>query len=339
MKRIPLYLVKMKKIVFLGVLSLALLTGNGDIFGQSQIKRASTKTKTVNTKKKSNSNTSQPAKSKVTAKAPAKAKPQALYANFWGIPYDGKVPRIEDFYSDNKGLYSVVPGSKIKDLGIKARGGTMYTADNFKFDSEGKLIHYEWETNANGGKVSIDFVYEDGRLAKLIWNESDIYDNYYEPLVNKVYEYKWDGNKVTQIAESLSVDNGINYVGNPMHMDLYYYDDDHLMRGLCREKPEVKVEFDYNGNVLEQKAHVSNYTQDLSEDKRHKVKSTLAWELIEQPNHRFMNPLSQTFKELMDPWHDDGNFKWEYDKKGNWIKSTNVEDFLLSDERTITYYP
>lgn len=270
--------------------------------------------------------------------APRQAVPQALYANFYGIPFDGYVPSLQDLYSDTKSAYSVLPGTKIKEMKIRQGSLMLFFEENFQFDSDGKLTSYSWLTNYNAPDVKIEFTYDDnGRLLFLKWTEDDSMGNGYQPLLTRNYEYIWgDDGKVIQIIETMNVDNGINYVGKPMHMGLFYDDNDRLVKGICNEDSDVFVSFNSDASIVRQKFYYPRYSEGGYDSSFHKKRSKLEWELNPEWESSYIPYYSDFFNLNPHPESLASDYIFKYDSKKNWIEARD-EDDSYSLERTLVY--
>ena len=266
------------------------------------------------------------------------AVPQALYANFYGIPFDGYVPSLQDLYSDTKSTYSVVPGTKIKEMKIHQGGGMVFFEENLQFDSDGKLTSYSWFTNYNHPDVKIEFTYDDnGRLMSLKWTEDDSMGNAYDPLLTRNYEYVWgDDGKVIQIIETMKADNGINYVGKPMRMDLFYDDNDRLVKGVCNENSDVFVSFNSDASIVRQKFYYPRYSEGTNDSSLHKKRSKLEWELNPEWTSSYIPYFSDSFILNRHPESLDSDCIFKYDAKKNWVEAQS-NDGYYSIERTLVY--
>lgn len=286
-----------------------------------------------------------PVRKKTTAarksSAPRKAATQTLYANFYGIPFDGYVPSLQDLYSDTKSTYSVVPGTKIKKMKIHQGGGMVFVEENLQFDSDGKLTSYSWFTNFNLPDVKIEFTYDDnGRLMSLKWTEDDSMGNAYDPLLTRNYEYVWgDDGKVIQIIETMKADNGINYVGKPMRMDLFYDDNDRLVKGVCNENSDVFVSFNSDASIGRQGLYYPRYSEGTIDSSLHKKRSKLEWEKTingDVSYNEYMPYYSDSFILNRHPQSLDSDCIYKYDAKKNWVEA-QYKDGYYSIERTLVY--
>lgn len=171
---------------------------------------------------------------------------QNVYANYQGIPIDGTVFTVADF--------GLNPDSHPKSAKITKQYedfmGRGYDKDiqTVEFDDNGRLTSFTYD-GATYAPLRVVYTYgPDGNLS-----EMDVFEQLVTmvdnptPLVNKHYTYNWDNGKVSYITETINVDKGLNYKGNPTQLNVTYGANGKVSSAVCKQSPRVKFNFDSNG--------------------------------------------------------------------------------------------
>lgn len=236
----------MKKIIIISIFTLTLLLAGFTAYSQYPIKRNNNTsnhskkgTQVVKSKNSSKKDTSRLGKKKTLKKN------DPIYAfYFYKIPFFGENLTLGEIYPDIKNQKKV---RKINVFNTEEdwAGDELI---NMEFDKNGKLIFKEviflgdgrWEANykydTNGQIKTIELLYK---------ASSDGIG----PLVNAIYNYVWKNGKVHQIEETLNIDEGINYIGKPTHLEIIYDSNGKPNKAVCKENPRIFYKFNSKGQI------------------------------------------------------------------------------------------
>lgn len=293
--------------------------------------------------------TQRPVKRKTTTtrKAP---KPATVYALFDQIiPFDGKVPTVEDFGYKKSDKIKTVIENGIDDEAIG------FSEIRLDFDPEGRLILSENNPDDAYSPTRFNITYQDnGKVESITYTyQPAVQDSYYTPLIKCVYTYNWDGDKVDEITETITVDEGINYKGQPTHLKMKYDTNGNLASATCKENPKVSFQFDNNGRLIKKGTYSCDYKNYIDQgynptslDKLftavNKKKAPLKWSFYTQPDqYSSVEDLNRGNSFLYGMNYIDESSKpiYKYDQKNNWTSATIFYDGGKSViTRDITYY-
>lgn len=197
-----------------------------------------------------------------------------------------------------------------------------------KFNEDGKLYFIEEFYFGLGGERSKYFYDEEGRLSGMQLNWSPPSQDSPMPFIKASYNYTWEGGRISEIEETLTVDNGNNYIGKPTHLQLSYNSDGKLIKAVCKENPKINFKFDSNGKMTSHSVYNIYYAEEAWDkyDYEKDLKSTDAYtDYIAKPVG-----LSWDYYQLTHPdanvsrynrFQPDKNASYILDSEGNWTRA------------------
>lgn len=283
-------------------------------------------------------------KSTTASKSTTPAATYALFTN--ALPLTGVVPTVESF--------GFKKSDKVKSLkeSVDDENSIGFADYTLVFDENGRLILREVDEYDAYAPSRYKLTYDDqGNLSTLTAiSQPAVTDNFYTPLVQRDYVYTWTDGKVSEISETITIDQGVNYKGDPTHLDFNYDDNGILVSAICRENPKVFFKCNIKGKIIETGGYDCGYKKPAHSGPSapkldnlfsivNNKQAALEWDYLSYPVFRdeYEETNYPNILFFTNPVVDEVEF--EYDSKGNWIKA--IEDYYGGQtiyNREINYY-
>lgn len=162
--------------------------------------------------------------------------------SFQGIPLDGSYFTVEDFDLD--------PSTNPKSVKIQRQYDDFlhpgYSIDTqyVTFDDQGRVVEFLFDRHIYN-PLKVDYTYGDnGKLSKIHVQQQAVtaVEDNPTPLMDIDYVYTWSGNGVSDIAETITVDRGLNYKGSPVHLKVT------SVNGKPTKATATRINFEFDGN-------------------------------------------------------------------------------------------